>query len=92
LVLTGLTGGTTFAFPTVVETVARALRARFEEVSRTELTRLRRKTSSLSAAQREQVDAIAVEVVRGIASRATRALRDENDARLAPVVARLFRI
>jgi glutamyl-tRNA reductase len=75
-----------------VETVARALRARFEEVSRAELNRLRRKTSSLSAAQREQVDDIAVEVVRGIASRAVRALRDEDDSRLAPVVAQLFRI
>jgi hypothetical protein len=75
-----------------VGTVARALHARFEEVSRTELQRLRHKTASLSAAQREQVDNLAAEVVRGIAARATEALRDQHDARIAPVVAQLFRI
>jgi hypothetical protein len=75
-----------------VGTVARALHARFEEVSRTELRRLRHKTASLNAAQREQVDNLAVEVVQGIAARATKALRDQDDARIAPVVAQLFRI
>jgi hypothetical protein len=68
------------------------LDARFEEVSRAELQRLRKKTSSLSAAQREQVDDLAVEVVRGIAARAARALREQDASRLAPVVAQLFRI
>jgi len=68
------------------------LHARFEEVSRAELRRLRRKTASLSAAQREQVDDLAVEVVRGIAARAAEALRREDDERIAPVVAQLFRI
>jgi len=75
-----------------VEAVARALHARFEEVSRAELHRLRRKTSSLSAAQREQVDDLTVEVVRGIAARAAEALRTQDASRLAPLVAQLFRI
>ena len=73
-------------------TVARALHARFEEVSRAELHRLRRKTASLSAAQREQVGDLTVEVVRGIAARAAEALREEDDERIAPLVAQLFRI
>lgn len=87
-----LTGGTAFAIVRGVGTVARALHARFEEVSRAEIRRLRRKTKSLSAAQREQVDDLAAEVVRGIAARATEALRREDDERIAPVVAQLFRI
>jgi len=68
------------------------LDARFEEVSRAELQRLRKKTSSLSAAQREQVGDLAIEVVRGIAARAAQALREQDASRLAPVVAQLFRI
>ena len=48
--------------------------------------------SFLNAAQREHVDNLAVEVVQGIAARATEALRDQDDARIAPVVAQLFRI
>lgn len=77
---------------TIVETLAHALHARFEEVSRAELQRLRKKTASLSAVQREQVDAIAVQVVLAIAARASEALRADGGRRLAPVLARLFRI
>lgn len=75
-----------------METLAQALVARFEEISRAELARLRKKTASLTAAQREQVDAIAVQVVRAIAARASAALRGEDARRLAPAVARLFRL
>jgi len=75
-----------------VDTLARALVARFEEVSRAELARLHKKTASLSAAQREQVHAIAVQVARAIADRASAALRTEDARRLAPAVARLFRL
>jgi glutamyl-tRNA reductase len=75
-----------------VETLAQALHAHFEEVSRSELQRLRKKTASLNAAQREQVDAIAVQVVQAIAARASDALRADDGRRLAPVLARLFRI
>lgn len=75
-----------------MDTLARALVARFEEVSRAELARLRKKTASLSAAQREQVDAIALQVTRAIAARASAALGAEDARRLAPVVVRLFRL
>jgi len=75
-----------------VETVAQALDARFEAVSRAEIQRLRKKTAALSEAEREQVNELAVEVVRGIAARAAGALGDDQPLRLAPAVARLFRI
>lgn len=75
-----------------METLAQALHARFEEVSRAELYRLRRKTASLSGAQREQIDAITVQVVQAIAVRASEALRADGGQRLAPVLAHLFRI
>ncbi len=75
-----------------METLAQALHVRFEEVSRAELQRLRKKTASLSAAQREQVDAITVQVVQAIAARASEALRADEGRRLAPVLAHLFRI
>lgn len=75
-----------------MEPLALALHARFEEVSRAELRRLRKKTASLSASQREQVDAVTVQVVQAIAARASEALRADEGQRLAPVLARLFRI
>ena len=70
---------------------ARALHERFEEVCRTELHRLRRKTASLSPEERAEVDAISVEVTLGIAARFQAALdRDTGD--LDYVVARLFAV
>jgi hypothetical protein len=71
--------------------IARALATRFEEVGSAELRRLRRKTSSLTPALRAEVDWIACEVLRGIASRVEPALAsDAGD--LAEVLRGLFDI
>lgn len=71
--------------------IGNALRTRFEEVCQTELTRLRRKTASLTPADRAEVDAISVEVTRAIASRVEEALA-AGDGEIADVVARLFAV
>ncbi len=68
-----------------------ALHSRFEEVCRHELNRLRRKTASLSPEDRAEVDAISVEVTRGIASRMEAALA-AGGSDVADVVARLFAV
>jgi hypothetical protein len=66
------------------------LHHRFEEISRSELVRLRKKTSGLEPEARAVVDAVAVELVRAIAARATERLDDPDGERLAPVLAQLF--
>jgi hypothetical protein len=71
--------------------VGHALHTRFEEVCRNELTRLRRKTASLSPEDRAEVDAISVEVTRAIAARMEAALA-AGDSRVADIVAQLFAV
>jgi hypothetical protein len=71
--------------------IGHALHNQFEEVCRTELQRLRRKTASLSAEDRAEVDAISVEVTRAIASRMDAAL-SAGGTDVAEVVARLFAV
>jgi hypothetical protein len=66
------------------------LHHRFEEISRSELVRLRKKTSSLEPEARAVIDAVTVELVQAIAARATERLDDPDGERLAPVLARLF--
>ena len=66
------------------------LQTRFAEVSRSELQRLRRKTSSLEPEERAVVDAVAVELVEAIAARATERLEGPDGEQLAPVLAQLF--
>lgn len=72
--------------------VGRALHESFETVCRTELRRLRRKTAGLSAEDRAQVDALALEVAQGLASRLDAALEAPETAALAPTVMRLFAV
>jgi hypothetical protein len=69
--------------------IGHALHNRFDEVCRTELQRLRRKTAALSPEDRAEVDAISVEVTRAIASRMEAALT-AGGTDVAEVVARLF--
>lgn len=72
--------------------IARALHERFDEVCRSELERLRRKTAALSPADRAEVDAISVEITRGIAARFGAAL-DAPEARdLDSIIAQLFSV
>lgn len=73
-----------------VSPLTRALRTRFEEVSRSELQRLRKKTSGLEPGDRAVVDAVTLELVQAIAARATARLEGPDGEQLAPVVARLF--
>jgi hypothetical protein len=71
--------------------IGHALHHRFDEVCRTELQRLRRKTATLSPEDRAEVDAISVEVTRAIASRMDAALA-ASGTDVAEVVARLFAV
>jgi hypothetical protein len=70
----------------------RALHEKFEEVSRSELQRLRKKTASLSPEQRAEVDALSVEIAKRIASRLDAALEHPDGSTLVPVVMELFAV
>ena len=70
--------------------LAEALQTRFADVSRSELRRLRKKTSSLEPDARAVVDAVAVELVEAIAARAAERLEGPGGDQLAPVLAQLF--
>jgi glutamyl-tRNA reductase len=72
--------------------LARALHQKFEEVCRTELQRLRRKTASLTAEERAEVDAMSVAVTQGIAARVGRALERQEGPEFSDMVARLFAV
>jgi hypothetical protein len=72
--------------------IARALHDRFDEVCRTELQRLRRKTAALSPEERAEVDAISREVTMAIASRLEAALEARDGVPLAGIVGRLFAV
>jgi glutamyl-tRNA reductase len=73
-----------------VSPLKRALQSRFEEVSRSELARLRKKTSGLEPRTRAVVDAVTLELVKAIAARATERLEGPDGAELAPLIAQLF--
>lgn len=70
----------------------RALHERFEIVCRSELLRLKRKTACLTAADRAQVDALALELAQGLARRLDAALDAPDGAAIAPTVMRLFAV
>jgi hypothetical protein len=72
--------------------VGRALHQQFEEVCRSELYRLRRKTAALTAEDRAQVDALALEVAQRLAVHLDAALDGPGGAGITPVVMRLFAV
>jgi hypothetical protein len=72
--------------------VGRALHQQFERVCRSELERLRRKTAGLAAADRVQVDTLALEVSLGLAARLDAVLDAPATAALAPTVMHLFAV
>ena len=84
--------GTSLAFPPGMSPVGRALHRQFEHVCRSELERLRRKTAGLAAADRAQVDALALEVAQGLAARLDAILEAPATAGLAPAVMHLFAV
>lgn len=72
--------------------IARALTDRFDEVCRLELARLQRKTAALSPADRTEVEAMCVEVTRGISARVAAAADVGREAVLHEVLGRLFAV
>jgi hypothetical protein len=72
--------------------VGEALHQRFTSVCRSELARLRRKTASLSADERAQVDALAHEVTERLAVTIDQAVGAAGAAGIAPAVMRLFAV
>jgi hypothetical protein len=61
-------------------------------VCRAELQRLRRKTASLTAEERAEVDAMSVAVTQAIAARVEAALEGQEGPELSEMVARLFAV
>ena len=72
------------------EAAAQALRARFEEIRKSELQRLARKIAALEPQDRLQVDAITLGVVHALVSKPANALVDSDDPRLVDAVVGLF--
>ena len=72
--------------------VGRALHERFEDVCRSEVQRLRRKTASLSAEERSHVEAVVLEVTQGLATTLDAALNAPGSAAIVPAVMRLFAV
>ena len=70
--------------------LGQALCDRFEEVSRAELIRLRRKMAGLSAEDRATVEALAVAVTQGIALRLDAGLAVVENATVGDTLARIF--
>ena len=70
--------------------VGQALHDRFETVCRSELQRLRKKTASLTEAERAQVESLAREVTRKLAVTLDAAVDAPGRSGIAPVVMRLF--
>jgi hypothetical protein len=72
--------------------MGRVLHERFEEICRTELVRLRRKTASLSATHRAELDVISLSVARAIAARLSDAIDRDQGAETHSVVSHLFAV
>ena len=70
--------------------VARALCERFDEIRRTELARLHKKTAGLTEEQRAQLESITAQVVQAIARGPVEALEHDGSAALAQAAAHLF--
>jgi len=84
--------GTLIASTGGMSPVGRALHERFEHVCRSEVQRLRRKTASLTAEERSSVDALVLEVTRGLAYTLDAALTTPGSAAIVPAVMRLFAV
>jgi hypothetical protein len=72
--------------------IGQALHDRFETVCRSELQRLRKKTASLTEAERAQVESVALEVTRSLAITLDAAVDAPGRSGIASVVMRLFAV
>jgi hypothetical protein len=84
--------GTRLATGESMSPTARVLHDRFEEICRAELTRLRRKTASLSPTHRGELDDISLSVVRAIAAQLGEALDQETTPETGSIVTHLFAV
>jgi hypothetical protein len=87
-----LPAGIAIAVTPGVSPLACAIEHRFEEVCRAELVRLGRKTASLSAAHRDEVHAITVEVARAIAAHLASRLAPDTPAEVCNIIGTLFNL
>jgi glutamyl-tRNA reductase len=74
------------------EMAARALHQHFDNIRRTELSRLRKKVSALSEAERAEVEAITAEVVDAIARQPARTLVRDGSPVLVRAIVELFHV
>ena len=72
--------------------LALALRDRFDEVCRSELQRLRKKTAAFAPEERAEIDAISIEVTHGIAAALAATLERPQGQDIEAVVAKLFAV
>lgn len=70
--------------------VSQALRARFESVARAELQRMKKKTASMSADERAQLEAISVHVAQALAAQFEQGIDGPDGERLEGVVSKIF--
>ena len=74
------------------EMAARALHEHFDNIRRSELTRLRKKVSALTASERAEVDAITAEVIAAIARHPAEALTTDGSPVLVQTIVDLFHV
>lgn len=74
------------------EMAARALHDHFDSIRRSELSRLRKKVSALTAEERAEVEAITAHVVDAIARHPTRALQADASPLLVQAIVDLFHV
>ena len=70
--------------------VSQALRARFESVARAELQRMKKKTASMSAEERAELEAISVRVAQALAAQFDQGIEGPDGERLEGVVSKIF--
>jgi glutamyl-tRNA reductase len=74
------------------EMAARALHDHFDNIRRTELSRLRKKVSALTDAERAEVDAITAEIIDALARQPVRALERDGSPLLVQAIVELFHV
>jgi hypothetical protein len=70
--------------------IARALHTRFEEVCRSEVQRLTKKTASLAPEQRAEVERASAAILDAMAGRLAAAIDESHDTAVASMLERLF--
>jgi glutamyl-tRNA reductase len=71
---------------------ARALHEHFDNIRRSELSRLRKKVSALTATERAEVEAITAEIVDALARHPARTLATDASPLLVQAVVELFHV